>query len=52
MDVGAYGFAMASNYNSRPRSAEVLIESEGLPRLIRARESFADLVSLETAYLS
>jgi len=42
-DAGAYGFAMASNYNMRPRAAEVLIE-DGRARLIRRRESFEDLV--------
>ncbi|HVE66513.1 MAG TPA: diaminopimelate decarboxylase, partial [Thermoanaerobaculia bacterium] len=46
-DAGAYGFAMASNYNFRPRAAEVLVE-EGSYRLIRRRESYEDLVRLET----
>ncbi len=45
-DVGAYCFAMASNYNLRPRPAEVLCE-DGAFRLIRRRESFEDLVRLE-----
>jgi diaminopimelate decarboxylase len=45
-DAGAYGFAMASNYNMRPRAAEVLIEA-GRPRLIRRRETFEDLVRTE-----
>lgn len=45
-DVGAYGHVMASNYNFRPRPAEVLIES-GAPRLIRRRETYEDLVRLE-----
>ena len=45
-DVGAYGFAMTSNYNLRPRPAEVLVES-GAFRLIRRRETFEDLVALE-----
>ena len=44
--TGAYGFSMASNYNSRPRPAEVLIEG-GQARLIRRRESFADLWAQE-----
>ena len=44
--TGAYGFSMASNYNSRPRPAEVLIEG-GQARLIRLRESFADLWAQE-----
>jgi diaminopimelate decarboxylase len=46
MSAGAYGFAMASNYNSRPRAAEVLV-SGGQFDLIRKRESYAHLVALE-----
>jgi diaminopimelate decarboxylase len=42
-DVGAYGFAQASNYNSRPRPAEVLVRS-GRFRTIRRREQWADLI--------
>jgi len=41
--VGAYGFAQASNYNARPRAAEVLIEN-GSWRVIRTRETFDDLI--------
>lgn len=41
--AGAYGFSQASNYNSRPRAAEVLVE-EGKWRIVRARESYADLI--------
>jgi diaminopimelate decarboxylase len=41
--TGAYGFAQASNYNARPRPAEVLIE-DGSWRVIRKRESFDDLI--------
>jgi len=41
--AGAYGFAQASNYNARPRPAEVLIEN-GSWRVIRARETFDDLI--------
>ena len=41
--TGAYGFVAASNYNSRPRPAEVLIEGSRF-RIIRRRESHADLV--------
>jgi len=43
MSAGAYGFVMASNYNSRPLPAEALIEGDKLA-LIRKRQSFADLV--------
>lgn len=46
LDAGAYGFAMASNYNFRPRAAEVLIDNGG-PRLIRRRETFEDLTACE-----
>ncbi len=45
-DAGAYGFSMASNYNMRPRAAEVLIE-HGRARLVRRRETFEDLVRTE-----
>jgi diaminopimelate decarboxylase len=45
-DAGAYGFAMSSNYNFRPRAAEALVEN-GAPRLIRRRETFEDLTRLE-----
>ena len=45
-DAGAYGFCMASNYNLRPRPAEVLVE-RGTARLIRRRETFEDLVRTE-----
>jgi len=45
-DAGAYGFSMASNYNFRPRAAEVLLEA-GRPRLIRRRETFEDLTRSE-----
>ncbi|HKD11923.1 MAG TPA: diaminopimelate decarboxylase [Thermoanaerobaculia bacterium] len=48
-DAGAYGFAMASNYNFRPRAAEVLVE-QGAFRVIRRRETFEDLVRLERGY--
>ena len=44
--AGAYGFAQASNYNARPRPAEVLIE-DGSWRVIRARETFDDLINGE-----
>ena len=41
--AGAYGFVLASNYNSRPRPPEILVEG-GAFRTIRARETYADLV--------
>jgi len=42
--AGAYGFAQASNYNGRPRPAEVLIASDGSYRVVRTRETYADLI--------
>ncbi|MDR0762159.1 MAG: diaminopimelate decarboxylase [Campylobacteraceae bacterium] len=48
--AGAYCFSMSSNYNSRPRVAEVAIE-DGKERLIRRREKFEDLIELEREYL-
>lgn len=46
LDAGAYGMAQASNYNSRPRPAEVLVEGSAT-RVIRRRERVADLMRLE-----
>jgi diaminopimelate decarboxylase len=43
MSSGAYGFAMSSNYNSRPRAAEVLVSGEQF-EAVRARERVEDLV--------
>ncbi|HYA35708.1 MAG TPA: diaminopimelate decarboxylase [Candidatus Binataceae bacterium] len=43
MSAGAYGFVMASNYNSRPRAAEILVDGADA-HVIRARETFEDLV--------
>jgi len=47
MTAGAYGFALSSNYNSRPRAAEALVEGATF-RVIRARETYADLIRGET----
>ncbi len=41
--AGAYGFAQSSNYNSRPRAAEILVEGSQW-RIIRRRESYEDLI--------
>ena len=46
LDAGAYGMAQSSNYNTRPRAAEVLVEG-GDARLIRRRETIADLLAPE-----
>jgi diaminopimelate decarboxylase len=43
MSAGAYGFSMSSNYNSRPRVAEVLVAGAGY-HVIRQRENYEDLV--------
>ena len=45
-DTGAYGYVMASNYNSRPRAAEVLVDGNRFA-IVTARESYADLTRLE-----
>lgn len=47
MSAGAYGMAMSSNYNSRPRAAEVLVRG-GEARLVRRRETMSDLLAPET----
>jgi diaminopimelate decarboxylase len=46
-DVGAYGSAMASNYNRRPLPVEVLVD-DGTWRVIRRRQTLDDMLSLET----
>ena len=48
LDAGAYGMAQSSNYNTRLRPAEVLVEG-GKARLIRRRETIADLLAPELA---
>ena len=48
--AGAYGFTMASNYNTRGKAIEIAIEN-GKDRIIRKREIFEDLISLEEGYL-
>jgi len=48
--AGAYGFTMASNYNTRGRVAEVAVE-DGKDRLIRKREEFEDLIAGEVEFL-
>jgi len=47
MSAGAYGMSMASNYNTRPRAAEVMVDGDQC-HLIRPRELVADLFALET----
>jgi diaminopimelate decarboxylase len=48
--AGAYGYVLASNYNSRPRPAEVLVDG-GEARLIRRRETLDDLMAAELALI-
>ncbi len=44
--AGAYGFSMSSNYNSRPRAAEILVDG-GTVTVARRRETYEDLIALE-----
>lgn len=48
MSAGAYAFAGSSNYNSRPRAAEVLVRGERF-KVVRRRETFRDLIRGESA---
>jgi diaminopimelate decarboxylase len=47
MSAGAYGFVMASNYNSRPRVPEVLVQGDRI-HVLRVRETYDDLIRGET----
>src|SRR5439155_3269121 len=47
MSAGAYGFSLSSNYNSRPRVAEVLVSGDSY-EVIRKRETYEDLIRLES----
>jgi diaminopimelate decarboxylase len=46
MSAGAYGFAMASNYNSRRRPAEILVKGSSV-KVIRKREDYKDFIRNE-----
>src|SRR5205823_1842190 len=46
LDAGAYGMSLASNYNSRPRPAEVLVDGKS-GKVIRRRETMTDLMKAE-----
>jgi diaminopimelate decarboxylase len=46
LDAGAYGMSLSSNYNSRPRPAEVLVEGKKA-RIVRRRETMKDLLGPE-----
>jgi diaminopimelate decarboxylase len=47
--AGAYGFAMASNYNARPRAAEVLVSGDRF-QVVRRREAYEDLIAGESPW--
>jgi diaminopimelate decarboxylase len=49
LDVGAYGVSLSSNYNSRPRPAEVLVSGKRA-RVIRRRETMQDLLAVEQGW--
>ncbi|CAC9957156.1 Diaminopimelate decarboxylase (EC 4.1.1.20), partial [uncultured Gammaproteobacteria bacterium] len=49
MSAGAYGFTMSSNYNTRPRVAEVMVSTTN-HQLIRKRETVQDLFAGECLY--
>ena len=50
MSAGAYGMSMSSNYNTRPRAAEVMVAGGGV-QLIRERESVPQLFAGEKTFL-
>ena len=47
LSAGAYGFVMASNYNTRPKPAEIMVDGKNA-YVIRKRENIADLFAGET----
>ena len=51
MDAGAYGFSMSSNYNTRPKIAEILVDQTDF-KLIRQRETFNDLIQHEIEFVN
>ena len=46
LDSGAYGMSLSSNYNTRPRPAEILVDGKSA-KVIRKRETIRDLLKLE-----
>ena len=46
LDVGAYGMSMSSNYNSRPKVSEILVDKDKF-FIIRKKDTFADLINGE-----
>ena len=51
MDAGAYGFSMSSNYNTRPKISEILVDQTDF-KLIRQRETFDDLIQHEIEFVN
>ena len=51
MDAGAYGFSMSSNYNTRPKIAEILVDQTDF-KLIRQRETIDDLIQHEIEFVN
>lgn len=51
LDCGAYGFSMSSNYNTRPRAAEIMVDGNSYS-IIRHRERFEDLIKNELSCLN
>jgi diaminopimelate decarboxylase len=47
VSAGAYGFTMSSNYNTRPRAPEVMVDGDRF-QLVRRRETVAELLALES----
>jgi diaminopimelate decarboxylase len=47
MSAGAYGMAMSSNYNTRPRVAEIMVDGK-TTHLVRRRETVEELYALES----
>lgn len=52
LSTGAYGFVMSSQYNSRPRPAEILIKKNHNVQIIRERETYLDLIKPEINFLN
>jgi diaminopimelate decarboxylase len=46
LDAGAYGMSLSSNYNTRGRAAEIMVDGKKV-RLVRRRESFEDIIHNE-----
>ena len=51
LHCGAYGSVMCSNYNSRPQAMEILIDNDNNARIIKSRQTFADMLKAEKCKL-